>query len=128
MADASRRTAGSFESRPPIHVLICRSVGGAVLDDSLPTSASASSGRAAKANTAQQFEDCKLDRKCAWKPSKKDDGVYTIEYQYDLGKQAKAEDKRVVWEVDVKKKRIIPTAQPSDMAFRAVHPRSDLPQ
>lgn len=82
---------------------------------------------AARANTAQEFEDCKLDRKCMWRPSKKEKGIYQIEYMYDLGKTpGVSEEKRVAWEVDVKKKKIVPLAKLSDMAFRAVHPRSDL--
>ncbi len=72
------------------------------------------------AEDPQAFEACQNARRCKWFATTDDDNLFKIEYLYDL--DMKGEEK-VAWEVDLKKRQIIPKNKISEMAFLAVHPK-----
>lgn len=74
----------------------------------------------AQANTAEEFEQCKRDRKCAWSPERKGDGVFHVRYSYDLGKASQT----ITWEVRLSNNRVQPVDRVSELAYRAIEPRS----
>ncbi|MEL6180813.1 MAG: hypothetical protein AAFS10_17760 [Myxococcota bacterium] len=87
------------------------------------------------AKTAADFESCKKNRHCCWKASEADDGTYRVVYGYDLdaepskpaGACSAADGKTTVsWFVNPKSNAIVPENSLSDMAYRAVRPRSQI--
>ena len=87
------------------------------------------------AETAADFESCKKHRHCCWKASAAEGGSYRVVYGYDLnadpsqpaGACSAADGKSTVsWFVNPKSNAIVPEKGLSDMAYRAVRPRSQI--
>ena len=74
----------------------------------------------AQANTPEEFEACKENRKCAWKADPQEGGDYRVHYLYDL--DGKKENK-ISWDVKLKTGDIVPVDRRSKLAFRAINPR-----
>jgi hypothetical protein len=70
------------------------------------------------------FEVCKQKRRCKWSVNEKE-GIFEIAYIYDLDELQG--EQRVSWDVNVRKKTILPRDQLSKMAFLSVHPRPKNP-
>lgn len=73
----------------------------------------------ARSEGYDQFEKCKADRACSWRPVA-GDGTYAINYVYKLGGD---EERTVQWEVNLKTREISPSDRISSLAFRAIRPR-----
>lgn len=73
----------------------------------------------ARSDGPEQFEACKTNRECSWRPVA-GDGKYAINYVYKLGKD---EERTVQWEVDLKTRDIKPSDRISALAFSAIRPR-----
>jgi len=83
----------------------------------------------ASVDDPEKFEACKEDRRCRWKPERLDEGKYRIHYEYNLDANADAKKAQTVtWDVNLKAKnnQIVPQTKLSDMAYRAVHPHTNL--
>ncbi len=75
-----------------------------------------------KGMKADQFERCKKNRKCRWKPEKKDEELYRVTYLYNLGEG----DQKIGWEVDLSadEPELDPVGRVSELAYRVVFPRN----
>ncbi|MEZ4462283.1 MAG: hypothetical protein R3E66_21680 [bacterium] len=73
----------------------------------------------ARANTAEEFEQCKQDRKCRWMPSPKSDGEFNVKYIYEL----KGKEQSVSWDIDLKTKEVKPADRVSGVAFSVIRAR-----
>ncbi len=73
----------------------------------------------ARSEGSEQFEKCKEERFCSWRPVA-GDGKYAIKYVYKIGEQ---DERSVTWEVDPKSREIQPTDRISSLAFSAIRPR-----
>lgn len=74
----------------------------------------------ARANTADEFNTCRSERNCRWKPEQRSNTVYSVRYLYRLGNEA---DKSISWDVDIKKRTITPTDRIAKLAFSTIRPR-----
>ncbi|MBA2662582.1 MAG: hypothetical protein H0U74_09830 [Bradymonadaceae bacterium] len=74
----------------------------------------------ARANTAEDFEACKQARKCHWSPGTEENGIVRVNYSFNLGESAQT----ITWEVSLQKGSVEPVDRVSQLAFRAIHPRS----
>ncbi len=73
----------------------------------------------ARSEGFEQFEQCKEQRVCSWRPVA-GDGQYAIKYVYKLGEDA---ERTVQWEVNLKTSEISPSDRISTLAFSAIRPR-----
>jgi hypothetical protein len=73
-----------------------------------------------RAKTPDQFEACKRERRCKWKPESLDDGGYRVTYIYNLD----GEKKTIAWTVDLDEESIEPVDRISRLAYRVVYPRN----
>ena len=73
----------------------------------------------ARANTAEEFEQCKMDRKCRWMPSPKSETEYTVKYVYEL----KGKEQSVAWDIDLKTKEVKPSDRVSSLALSVIRAR-----
>lgn len=80
------------------------------------------------ADSADAFADCQEVQEgqrrpeCRWEPNEHDerDDVYRVEYLYDIGEG----EQTIAWNVDLDAERIEPLDPISEVAYRAVRPRS----
>ena len=70
---------------------------------------------------AGKFSACKEDRRCKWTPRNKGNGVFEVEYSYELDVAGVAG--KATWEIDKRKNHIVPRDELAEMAFLAVQPR-----
>lgn len=73
----------------------------------------------ARANTAEEFDKCKQDRKCSWVTSRKGDGQFNVKYVYDL----KGKEQSVSWDIDLKTKEVKPADRVSGVALSVIRAR-----
>ncbi len=71
---------------------------------------------------ADEFEQCKKERKCRWKPEQQEDERYRVTYLYNLGKG----DEKIQWDVDLSgdEPEVSPVGGVSKLAYRVVFPRN----
>lgn len=75
-----------------------------------------------RAKTPEEFEKCKKKRNCSWKTDRKEEGIYSVTYAYDLGEG----EQEIEWKVELKddeENQIQPVGRLSKLAYRAVNPR-----
>ncbi len=72
-----------------------------------------------RANTAEEFEECKQARKCRWMPSPTSDGQFNVKYVYEL----KGKEQSVSWDIDLKTKEVKPADRVSGLALSVIRAR-----
>ncbi len=70
--------------------------------------------------SASAFEECQENRECRWEPEEHDDDIYRVHYVYDVGDG----EEKISWDVHLEEERLEPVDPVSDVAFRAIRPRS----
>lgn len=73
----------------------------------------------AQANTADEFETCKQERRCGWVPQQKDKHKYNVKYNYKL----RDTERTVSWDIDTKSGKVQPTDRVSKLAFSVIRAR-----
>lgn len=73
----------------------------------------------AQANTAEEFELCKRERRCGWVPQQKDENVFNVKYNYKLHDQ----ERTVSWDVDTRTGDVKPMDRVARLAFSVVRAR-----
>ncbi len=73
----------------------------------------------AQAATAEGFEECKTNRKCAWLPAPKDKNTFNVKYRYNL----KGKEKTVSWDVNTKTGDVSPNDRIGKLAFSVIRAR-----
>ena len=74
----------------------------------------------AQVESADDFEACKRAQKCKWKSALAREGVYLVQYLYNLDN---TKDHSVAWEVELKNLDITPIDRRSNASWRAIYPR-----
>ena len=72
------------------------------------------------AGSASSFEECQAERECRWEPDEIEDRVYRVQYIYNLGEG----EQKISWDIHLADDRIEPVDPMSELALRAVRPRS----
>ncbi len=73
----------------------------------------------AQANTADEFETCKQERRCGWVPQQKDKNVFNVKYNYKL----RDTEKTVSWDINTKSGEVTPRDRVSKLAFSVIRAR-----
>ncbi len=74
----------------------------------------------ARAATPEEFNTCRSEHNCRWKPEQRSNSLFSVRYLYRLGNDA---DKSISWDVDIKKRTITPTDRIAKLAFSTIRPR-----